>query len=239
MSEVNPSATSRSVHPLLRSALRPAVVTILRGLSLAADKIAPNISYPLSRPTATEVVANYSRGLVLLGHSNSRLAPLVWNSHPMRSVITKETARVPKSVRRQRRRHSELEVRFNDDFEEIIYQCSYGRSGWLNPELISIYLEVHKLGFTAAVGTYRGAQLVGGLWGLAIGKVVSVYSLFHREDHAGSFAFAALTDIVVNDGRWSVIDCGGTTTAHTARYGATEVSKEKFCELVWDGLKAP
>ena len=243
MYEVNPPAASRNLHPLLRSALQPAAVTIFRSLSLihrslslATDKISPNISYPSSRPTATDVVANYSRGLVLFGRS-SRLAPFFWYSFPMRSVITKETANVPKSVRRHRR-HSELKVRFNEDFEEIIYQCGYGRSGWLTPELIDIYLDVHKLGFTVSVGTYRGDQLVGGLWGLAMGRVVSVYSLFHRENNAGSFAFAALTEIVANDGRWSVIDCG-VATPNTARYGATEFSKDKFCKLVWEGLKDP
>jgi leucyl/phenylalanyl-tRNA---protein transferase len=237
MSEINSSAASRGMPPLLRSALRPAGVTIVRGLSLAAEKIAPNISYPLSRPTATEVVANYSRGLVLLGHSTSRLTPFIWNSFPLRSIITKETANIPKSVRRHQR-HSELEVRFNEDFEEIIHECSYGRTGWLTPELINIYLDVHKLGFSAAVGTYRGDQLVGGLWGLAIGRVVSVYSLFHKEDNAGSFAFAALTKVIADNGQWSVIDCG-TATENTARYGATDVSREKFCELVWEGLRNP
>jgi leucyl/phenylalanyl-tRNA--protein transferase len=237
MSEVNASPESRGIHPLLRSALRPAAVTILRSLSLATDKIAPNISYPVSRPTATEVVANYSRGLVLLGHSSSRLAPFVWNSFPMRSIITKETANIPKSVRRHTR-NTELKVRFNEDFEEIIHECSYGRSGWLTPELISIYMDVHKLGFTATVGTYRDDRLVGGLWGVAIGRVVSAYSLFHKEDNAGSIAFAALTEIVASDGRWSVIDCG-TATPSTARYGATEVPRDKFCELLWEGLRDP
>jgi leucyl/phenylalanyl-tRNA---protein transferase len=236
MSEISRRKASRRVYPALRSALRPATVPVLRSLSLAADKISPDVNYPSSRPTATDVVANYSRGLVLFGRT-SRLAPFVWYSLPMRSVITKETANVPKSVRRNRR-HSELVVRFNEDFEDIIHLCSDGRTGWLTPELISIYKEVHKLGFTVSVGTYRGDQLVGGLWGLAMGRVLSAYSLFHREDNAGTFAFAALTEMVANDGRWSVVDCG-VTTPNADRYGATEVSKEKFCELVWQGLKGP
>ena len=246
MSEINLPAASGNGHSLLRSALRPAVVTVLhspaaapvlRSISVAADKIVPNFRYPSSRPTATEVLANYARGMVLFGRSNSRTAPFVWDRFTMRSIITKETAKIPNSVQRYRR-HSELKVRFNENFEEIIHQCSVGRSEWLTPELISIYLEVHKLGFTAAVGTYRGDQLVGGLWGLAMGRVVSVYSMFHRENHAGSFAFAALTESIANDGHWSVMDCG-VPTEHTDRYGATEVSREEFCELLWKSLKHP
>lgn len=234
MSETNLSAMSRRVQPLLRSALRPAAVPILRCLSLAADRFSPDVSYPSSRPTATDVVANYSRGAVLFGRS-SRLTPFVWYSVPMRSIITAETAHVPRTVLRNRR-HSELKVRFNEDFEEIIHQCSEGRSGWLTPELISIYLEVHRLGFTVSVGTYRDDQLVGGLWGLAIGSVVSGYSLFHKENNAGTFAFAELVETISNHGPWSAIDCG-TVKPHATRYGATEVSRAKFCELVWEGLK--
>lgn len=246
MPEVNPPAASRSQHSLLRSAWRtaaapalrsPAAAPVLRGISVAADKIVPTFRYPSSRPTATEVLANYSRGMVLFGRSNSRMAPFVWDRFPMRTIITKENAKVPVSVRRYRR-HSELKVRFNENFEEIIYQCSVGRTEWLTPELISIYLEVHELGFTAAVGTYRDDQLVGGLWGLAVGRVVSVYSMFHRENHAGTFAFAALTESITDDGQWSIIDCG-VPNAHAARYGAAEVSREKFCELLWKGLNHP
>ena len=235
MSKVLPHDMRRDVRPMLRSVARPAGVITLRGLSTAAAKIAPNIGFPSSRPTASEVMANYTRGLVLLGHASSRLAPFVWNSFPMRSVITRETARIPERLRRYRR-HSELEVRFNEDFEAIIHQCSEGRSGWLTPQLIDIYMEVYTLGFIATAGTYRGDQLVGGLWGLTVGRTVSVYSLFHRENRAGAFAMAALTDVVANDGRWSVIDCG-TVTANTARYGASEITKNEFCKLVWNGLK--
>lgn len=194
------------------------------------------VAYPWSTPTAVEVVANYTRGMVLFGRPGSRWIPFEWRSFPNRAVITRETAKVPKRLRRYRR-HTELETRFNEDFETIIQQCSEERGGWLTPELIDIYLEVHKLGFTATVGTYRGDQLVGGLWGLAVGRVFSVYSLFHRENQAGAFAMAALTDNVAKDGYWSVVDCGAIT-ANTVRYGATEIPEKQFCELVWDSLKS-
>jgi leucyl/phenylalanyl-tRNA---protein transferase len=235
---------SHNIRPRLNSAMAPAATTALRCLSLAASKVAPNsgkvapnASYASSPPTAPEVLANYTRGAVLFGRPGSRLAPFVWASLPIRSVITKETARVPERLRRYQRR-SDLKVRLDEDFETIIRRCGEGRHGWLTPAAIDVYLDVHRLGFAVAVGTYRDDTLVGGLWGLAVGGVVSVYSLFHSENHAGAFAFAELTDSIINNGRWSVIDCG-IVTENTNRYGATTISRDEFCELVWNGVKYP
>ena len=129
-------------------------------------------------------------------------------------------------------------MRFNTDFEAIIHCCQEGRTGWITPALITVYREVHELGYVVTAGTYREGQLVGGLWGIGIGRIFSIMSMFHREDYAGALALAALVDIVSGDGPWSVIDCG-VMVPHFEMYGAREISERKFCELVWNSLKQP
>lgn len=191
--------------------------------------------YPWPTPTAAEVVANYTRGLVLFGRPGARWVPFEWRSFPARAVITRETAKVPKTVRQIGRR-GEFEVRFDQDFEAVIHYCQEGRAGWITPALIDVYREVHRLGYVATVGTYRDDRLVGGFWGIGIGQVFSIMSMFHRDDHAGAFALAALVDVVRGDGRWSVIDCG-VMVPHFKMYGAREIPESEFCELVWRGLK--
>jgi leucyl/phenylalanyl-tRNA--protein transferase len=150
----------------------------------------------------------------------------------MRAVMTKQTARVPKRLRGIQRR-GEMEVRFDQDFEAIIRACQEGRAGWMwiTPALIDVYRELRSLGFVSTVGTYRDGQLVGGLWGIGIGGAFGLMSMFHRENHAGSLAMAALVNAVLTEGRWSVIDVGAMT-ANFARYGATEIPVAEFCELL-------
>lgn len=194
------------------------------------------VDYPWSTPTAPEVAANYARGLVLFGRSRSRRVPFEWRSFPTRAVITRETAKIPRRLRPIRRR-TELEVRFDQDFELIIRCCREGRRNtWITPALIDVYRGLHSLGFVATVGTYLDSQLVAGIWGIGIGRVFGIMSMFHLQEHAGSLAMAALVDVVSSDGRWSVIDCG-PMTPNFERYGAREIPEQQFCELIWSSLK--
>lgn len=211
-------------------------------LTSASDSLTmpsqPRVALLRSTPTAPQVIANYTRGLLLYGRTPAFASPLMWRSFPNRSIITPETAKVPRDVRRSERR-SGLKVRFDEDFESIIHACLEGRDNcvWITPTVIDVYREVHKLGFVATVGVYRDDELVAGLWGISVGRVFGILSAFHRENGAGSLAIGALIDILVSDGRWSLID-NGLITPHYARFGAYEVSTEEFCERVWQTMRA-
>jgi leucyl/phenylalanyl-tRNA--protein transferase len=185
-------------------------------------------------PTAADVVANYVRGLVLFGRTGSYGAYFEWASYPNRAVITPQTAKIPKRLRPILRR-GELEVRYDQDFEAIVRSCQQGRDGWLTAELIDVYRKVHRLGFVATVGAYRDGKLVGGIWGLGAGRVFGIMSMFHSESNAGAIALAALSQTVSTNGRWSVIDCG-LLNPNFERYGATEISRSQFSELVLQNL---
>jgi leucyl/phenylalanyl-tRNA--protein transferase len=188
-------------------------------------------------PTAPEVVANYTRGLLLFGRAPSCDTAFAWVRPPVRAVITRETAKVPKRLRTVQR-HGELEVRYDQDFEAIIQHCMDGRTGWLTPSLIDVYREVHRLGFVATVGTYRDGKLVGGFWGIEIGRALAVLSMFHRENNAGALALAAVSDEVSGDGRWAMVDFVDLNP-NFERYGASEIPVAQFTELVWRSLKSP
>jgi len=197
----------------------------------------PRIVYLRSAPTGPQVVANYSRGLTLFGRSRGRLAIFEWRSFPLRAIITPETANVPRSVRRFERR-TDLEVRFDRDFEDIIQSCQTGRTDWvwLTPALINVYREVNALGFVSTAGVYRDGQLVAGIWGITVGRALGVMSMFHRENNSGALALSAIVDSISSEGRWSVVDMG-VMKPHFKRYGAIEVPQDEFCELVWKTLR--
>lgn len=181
-------------------------------------------------PTPTDIIVNYLRGFVLFGRDNPYGNWFHWHGPQARYVITSATATIPNRLRPVQRRR-ELEVRYDQDIEAIMHYCQEGRTGWLTPEVVNVYLEMQKLGLIVSVGTYREGRLVGGFWGLDIGGVFGIMSMFHLENHAGALALAALVDVVAHQGRWSVIDCG-TGGPHWKRYGATELSREQFSALV-------
>jgi Leu/Phe-tRNA-protein transferase len=79
---------------------------------------------------------------------------------------------------------------------------------------------------------------VGGFWGLSVGRVFAIMSMFHLERSAGSLALAALTDSLTHGGRWSIIDCGGPGY-HWDRYGARNFSVKRFSALVTRQLLDP
>ena len=191
----------------------------------------------LITPTPPEVVANYARGLLLAGRAESCDTAFAWFTRPVRAVITRETAKVPKRLRTVQR-HGELEVRYDQDFEAIIHHCVDGRTGWLTPALIDVYREVHALGFIATVGAYRDGQLVGGVWGIEIGRTFGVLSMFHLENNAGALTLAAIADIVSSDGRWAVVDFVDLNP-NFERYGASAIPVSQFSDLVWRNLKSP
>jgi leucyl/phenylalanyl-tRNA---protein transferase len=215
-------------------AARMPYLMVEQSLGLTAQ---PRIAFLCAAPTVPQVVANYTRGLTLFGRSRARLVIFEWRSYPYRAVIVQGFAKVPKTVRAMQRR-TDLTVKFDEDFEDIVRSCQVERNDWkwLTPALVDVYREVHQQGFVSTVGVYREGQLVGGLWGISVGRVLGIMSMFHRADNAGSLALAAVVDIVAADGRWSAVDCG-VINEHFKMYGAREIPQREFCELVWQTLK--
>lgn len=242
----------------LRRAVRPCAIAALRGLFRMVDPVtvgcwaarlakepdhaAAELSRRISSlvpPTGPEVVASFARGLVLFGRSATYGigSGFEWCWFPVRAVITPETAKVPKNLRRLMRR-GELEARYDHDFEAIVQQCQnvHGQ-GWLTCPLIDVYREVHRLGFITSVGMYRDGRLVSGIWGVELGRVFSAMSMFHLEDNAGALLLGELATAVADAGRWSVVDFGALNP-NFARYGAREMPAGQFIEIVMQGLKA-
>lgn len=185
-------------------------------------------------PQASEIVANYAQGWVLFGLSFGGIQGLEWHRFSQRAVITPEWSRIPKRMRYIQRREN-LEVRFDEDFERILELCREGRSGWLSDEAVNAYRRVHQFGFTATVGTYRGGRLVGGMWGISVGRTFGIMSMFHLEDHAGSLALVAAIERVIADDRWSMV-VSMVINDHYKRYGAREVPTEEFCDVMWRSM---
>ena len=123
-------------------------------------------------------------------------------------------------------------------FTEVIKQCSAnGREGntWILPDIISCYVKLHELGYAHSVEVWRGAELVGGLYGLAIGNIFCGESMFSKESNASKFAFWKLSEIA-DSLRYGLIDAQLENT-HLMSMGASLIGRQEYLELLEESIK--
>jgi leucyl/phenylalanyl-tRNA--protein transferase len=105
-----------------------------------------------------------------------------------------------------------------------------GPDTWLNEEMIDSYEQLHALGFGHSIETYRAGRLVGGLYGIQLGRVFFGESMFSRERDASKVALARLVD-ECRARDIQVIDCQ-VASSHLASLGARDVSRNEFVALL-------
>lgn len=123
-------------------------------------------------------------------------------------------------------------VTFDRAFAEVMRGCATPRDDdggtWITGEMFEAYMRLARLGFAHSVETWSDGVLVGGLYGVAIGRMFYGESMFARASNASK---VALVTLVRQLGRWGfeMVDCQ-MTTAHLASLGAREVPRAAFLE---------
>jgi leucyl/phenylalanyl-tRNA--protein transferase len=176
------------------------------------------------------LLAAYERG-VFPWYSAQQ--PILWWSPDPRMVLFPEEFHCSRSLTKTLR-NGLYNSRVDGDFGATIRACAAPRrSGpdtWLNPDMIASYEQLHELGFAHSVETYRAGQLVGGLYGIALGGVFFGESMFSLERDASKVALARLVEECrARDIR--VIDCQ-VASGHLASLGAREVARAQFVALL-------
>jgi leucyl/phenylalanyl-tRNA---protein transferase len=162
----------------------------------------------------------------------SRGQPILWWSPDPRVVLFPEELHLQRSLKKRIRR-GDYEVRLDTDFRGVIEGCAEGpRPGqdgtWITDEMRIAYVRLHELGFAHSAEAYRDGVLVGGLYGVSIGKLFAGESMFARASDASKVAFAYLT---LQLRRWGfpLIDCQ-LHTKHMERFGAKEIPRREYLE---------
>ena len=155
--------------------------------------------------------------------------PILWWSPDPRAVLYPHELRVSRSLRRTLAR-GELRTTFDTAFEAVVASCAAPRPDavgtWITPEMAAAYTELHRLGWAHSVETRRGDELVGGLYGVAIGRVFFGESMFSRVTDASKIALVALVARLRERG-FALIDCQ-VASAHLASLGAVEMPRRQF-----------
>jgi len=164
--------------------------------------------------------------------------PILWWSPDPRLVLYPDEFKVSKSFRRVLR-NGNFRVSFDSSFKEVIELCgSVPREGqdgsWLIDEMQEAYIELHDMGFAHSVEVYDGDRLVGGLYGIAIGRAFFGESMFSLVSNGSKVAFKALSDVLGLRG-YDFIDCQ-VSNDHLLRMGAKPISRDRFLDELEESL---
>jgi leucyl/phenylalanyl-tRNA--protein transferase len=162
--------------------------------------------------------------------------PILWWSPDPRMVLPVAEFRVSRSLRK-RVRSEIFETRVDTAFRAVIEACAaaprLGQGGtWISPAMIGGYCELHRRGYAHSVESWREGKLVGGLYGVALGRVFFGESMFARETDASKVALVHLVARLQRSGV-PLIDCQ-QETRHLASFGARPIARTAFAAHLSD-----
>lgn len=165
------------------------------------------------------VIEAYRHGAFPMPHDGA----LLWWSPALRGILRPEDLRVSRSLRRSAR---QFQLTFDTDFEAVVDACADPErpGAWIDGDIRAAYVRLHELGWAHSVET-RDADgaLVGGLYGLQVGRLFAGESMFHRARDASKVALVGLADLQAGgliDVQWS--------TNHLASLGVVTIDRADY-----------
>jgi leucyl/phenylalanyl-tRNA--protein transferase len=167
--------------------------------------------------------------------------PILWWSPDPRLTLQLDDFKVSRSLRKTLKKGI-FKVTFDRVFEDVIAACAAApregqRGTWITPEMQQAYIQLHGLGYAHSVETWHDGQLVGGLYGVSLGKAFFGESMFHRMTDASKVALATLVE-KLKAWEFYFID-SQMTTEHMLRLGAQELSRRIFLKQLRGALRFP
>ena len=201
-----------------------------------ADTPFPNVNLALNEPNGLIAIGgDLSIDRMLLAYENGIFPwygegePILWYSPNPRMVITPDKLHVSKSLKKILH-SSQFRVRIDMAFKEVILQCRTvqrpGQSGtWIDDEMVKSYCQLHELGYAHSYEVYKNDELVGGLYGVALGRVFFGESMFSLVSNASKVAFAHL----LQKSKYCLIDCQ-IENQHLESLGAFKMPRDLFIQ---------
>ncbi|MFO8063479.1 MAG: leucyl/phenylalanyl-tRNA--protein transferase [Spirochaetota bacterium] len=209
------------------------------------------VTFPLPSEAGPDgllaVGGNLSPGVLLAAYSQgvfpwySHGEPILWWSPDPRFVLFPAELHIPKSLRRTLNR-GRFRYTFDRAFSEVIAGCSESpraeQAGtWITDEMISGYVELHQLGYAHSLEVWDSDRLAGGLYGVSLGGMFFGESMFARVPDASKAGFVTFVKLLEERG----FDCIDSQmyTEHLDRFGARDMDRSEFLELLSASLKRP
>lgn len=190
--------------------------------------------------TPTWLLAAYRRGIfpwpIVWGDEEI----LAWFSPHPRTILEFDRLHVSRRLRR-RLRSGQWRITVDRAFAQVIAACAAPRSPdtgtWITREMEMAYTRLHALGWAHSVEVWDSSQLVGGVYGVAIGGFFAGESMFHRQRDASKAALVALVERLQQWG-FTLLDVQ-QSTPHLVRMGASEIARPQFLRRLREALNLP
>ena len=162
----------------------------------------------------------------------SKNDPILWWSPNPRLILELDNFKLRKSLKK---RLKHFEIRYDTAFKQVVTACGNipradQNGSWIVPEMVEAYENLHALGYAHSIEAWQDDELVGGLYGVAVGKVFFGESMFAYVSDASKVAFAHLVDRLKGEG-FHFID-SQIATDHLKSLGAHEVSRDTYLEML-------
>lgn len=167
--------------------------------------------------------------------------PPLWWSPSRRAVFRTDAVRLS-SRRRRALRKSSLIIRSDSCFRRVIEACAHlprpGQGGtWITPAMIEAYVDLHRLGHAHSIEVFDGGTLVGGLYGLAVGRMFCGESMFSAQSGASSIALGALA-MRLHGWGWPLLDAQ-VPNDHTRRLGVQTWPRSAYLQALGELRDCP
>lgn len=209
---MNSSTESHTSFPPVENALREP-----NGLLAVGGDLSPQ-----------RLLEAYSKGIFPWFNADE---PILWWSPNPRMVLFPEEIKISRSLRKTLKK-DHYQIRTDGSFTQVMHACASSRKGqvgtWIHPEMIAAYTALHDMGLAHCVETWMDGELVGGLYGVALGQVFFGESMFSRVPDASKIALVHLAKQLQ---RWEfgLIDCQ-VKTGHLTSLGAREIPRSEFSQ---------
>jgi len=162
--------------------------------------------------------------------------PILWWSPDPRMVLFPSEIHIPRRLQRILRQ-GRFKITFDKAFSRVIEECAAvrqekGQGTWITQDMMQAYTNLHLAGYAHSAEAWYRNKLVGGVYGVALGQVFFGESMFSRVSNSSKAAFVTLVENLRHWG-FRLIDCQ-VSTQHLARFGAREIPRKHFLEILRD-----
>lgn len=185
--------------------------------------------------TAEQLLYGYANGVFPM--AEGKRGRIYWYAPDPRAIIPIYTYKPQKSLR-PFINQKKFNIRFNTSFEQVMQFCATPRKDdentWISEEIIRAYTQLHKMGYAHSVEAFEGEELVGGLYGVALGGAFFGESMFYLKPNASKVAFYYLIEQLKKQG-FEMLDTQFMND-NVERYGAVEIPREDYMLLLEKAL---
>ena len=165
--------------------------------------------------------------------------PILWWSPDPRMVIYPGEVRISKSMKRILNKKDKYTVTLNQDFKSVIENCKdinrANQDGtWIDEEMMEAYINLHNSGNAHSIEVWQKEELVGGLYGVSVGKVFSGESMFSKVGNASKISLILLCNFLSNH-NYMVLDCQ-METEHLRSMGGVSISRKEYLKILKKNL---